>query len=87
MKALRILLAVAVSMLMVGSVFAVSPVELDLSGDAEFWFEYTSSEVGDADAVNAIEVGDTGGELNLKATASKELDNGAVAEAELSLNV
>lgn len=78
MKALRILLVVAVSMLMAGSAFG--EVVFDMGARADYHVTFESSEVGDADAVTTIEIGD-GGRVQFKGTATKELDNGATVEA------
>jgi hypothetical protein len=77
MKALRILLIVAVSMMVVGSAFA-QEYTFSMGGRADYEAEYSSEEVGDADAVNTLSIGD-GGRVQLKGDASKELDNGATA--------
>ena len=76
MKALRILLVVAMSMLLVSSAFAQ---EFSVGGNANFSVSFDSTEVGDADAATDITLG-SGGEVSLEGSASKELDNGATVE-------
>jgi hypothetical protein len=85
MKALRILLVVAVSMLFVVSAFA-QEYEFKVEGEAEYAVEFSSSEVGDADAVTDINFSD-GGKIKVYATATKELDNGATALAETRIDI
>jgi len=76
MKALRIVLVAAMAMMMVSSAFG----EVDwMNGEAEYSVKYESLEVGDADAVNTLELGD-GGRVSFEPSASKELDNGATVE-------
>ena len=78
MKALRILLVAAMAMMMVSGAFAQ---ELEIGGEAEYSIEFDNTEVGDADAVTNIALGD-GGNVALTGTVSKELDNGATVSLE-----
>jgi len=86
MKALRILLVVAMAMTMVSSVFAADP-SFSISGDAEYVIEYTSEEIGDADAVSTMELKESGGEINLKGSVTKDLDNGATVKGSFTLEM
>lgn len=83
MKSLRIVFAAAMAMMMVSGAFAQ---EFTMGGRADYELEYSSTEVGDADAVNAIKLGD-GGRVQFIGTASKELDNGATVEASGTLHL
>lgn len=83
MKALRILLVAAMVMMMVPGAFA----EVDwMNGEAEYAVTYESVEVGDADAVNTLKLGD-GGRISFEPKASKELDNGATVEVSTRLDI
>ncbi len=84
MKALRILLVVAVSMMMVGSAFA--EVTFDMGARADYNITVESAEIDDADAVTVVKIGD-GGRVQFLGNASKELDNGATAELEGTLHL
>jgi len=85
MKALRILLVAAMAMMMVGSAFA-QDYEFSMGGRADYELEFSSTEVGDADAVTEIKTGD-GGRVQLKGNVSKDLDNGATAALEGVINI
>lgn len=82
MKALRILLVAAMVMMMVPGAFA----EITMEGEAEYAVTYESEEVGDADAVNTLKLGD-GGRISMKGVASKDLDNGATVEVSTRLDI
>jgi hypothetical protein len=70
-------------MLVCASAFA----EVDwMNGEAEYAITYESVEVGDADAVNTLELGD-GGRISFEPSASKELDNGATVAVETRLDI
>lgn len=83
MKALRILLVAAMAMMMVSGAFAQ---EFTMGGRADYDVEFSSTEVGDADADTNIKLGD-GGRVQFIGTASKELDNGATVEASGTLHL
>jgi len=85
MKALRILLVAAMAMMMVSGAFA-QDYEFSMGGRADYTLGFTSTEVGDADAVTTLETGD-GGRVQLKGNVSKELDNGATAALEGVINI
>jgi len=82
MKALRILLVAAMAMMMVSGAFA----DIEMNGEAEYAVTYESVEVGDADAVNTLKLGD-GGRISFQGSASKELDNGAEVAVETRLDI
>jgi len=83
MKALRILLVAAMAMMMVSGAFAQ---EFTMGGRADYEVEFSSTEVGDADAVTNIILGD-GGRVQFIGSMSKELDNGATAAVEGTLHL
>jgi hypothetical protein len=85
MKALRILLVVAMAMTMVSSAFAADAV-FSMGGRADYELEFSSTEVGDADAVTMIKTGD-GGRVQFKGNVSKDLDNGGTASLSGTLHL
>jgi len=85
MKRFVSILCVVASLLLVTSAFA-QDYEFSMGGRADYELEFTSTEVGDADAVTEIKTAD-GGRVQLKGNVSKELDNGATASLEGVINV
>jgi hypothetical protein len=80
MKALRILLVAAMAMMMVSGAFA-QEFEFTMGARADYELEFTSEEVGDADAVTTIATEDDG-RVQFIGNVSKDLDNGATAALE-----
>jgi hypothetical protein len=81
----RILVLVAAMMMVMVPVFAQDQ-QVTVGGEAEYNVEYSSVEVGDADAVNKLMLGDAG-RISLYGSASKDLANGAKASVETRFDI
>lgn len=82
----RILVLAVAMMLVVFAAVAEDDGRFSVSGEAEYAVTYESTEVGDADAVNKLMLGD-GGRVSIGVAASKDLDNGAKVAAEARLDM